>query len=622
MRSRSVRSLSVACLAALPILGACGGGSSSDSGSGGSIEWAECDDADLSASGLECASLEVPLDWEESDGEQLVLALVRIPAGGESRGILLANPGGPGASGIDFVVDAGTAMVSDLGLGEYDIVGFDPRGTGRSAPLRCLEDLDLEAILYLDETPDDADEKELFDRYDGMFEKACQEKYGDDLRHYSTADVARDMDAIRSATGFDEISYYGVSYGTYLGGVYATLFPDRVGTMLLDSAFDPAGDSPEESKTTQVIGFENSLNNWADWCESNESCLFRSRDVLADWDDLLDLLDRKPFREGSRVVNDSVLETATVSALYSESSWAQLGAALSAATSGDGTGLLALADRYHDRNDDGTYSPSSQAFPIIRCASGFYDGIVADPAAVLELLQREAPRLSRGTTVDDITERECEGLTEDATIVGLSYDGDAPIVVVGGENDPATPIRWAEEMASGLGARLVRYTGEGHGFALDSLCVADVALELFAEGTLPDDDFRCEPDPELEEPEWWQDVPGPASGETVIERSILDSVLGFRSTRFWVEYRASSLSVTDAYARLVERMAGAGFMADDPDATDANDIPQFFEDSNGNFVGVFTLSYDTLVTYGLGGPAGPVRPQQSVIALYWYPLGD
>jgi pimeloyl-ACP methyl ester carboxylesterase len=619
MRSRSVRLFSVACLAAIPLLGACGGGSSSGSGFAGSLEWEECEDENLLASGVECATFAVPLDWSDTDGETIDLALVRIPAGGESRGILLANPGGPGASGIDFVVNTGTAMVSDLGLGEYDIVGFDPRGTGRSTPLRCVDDADLDVWLYVDSTPDDAAEQALYDEYDEFFEEKCAEVYGDDLRHYSTEATARDMDAIRAASGFDEIAYYGVSYGTYLGGVYATLFPDRVGVMLLDAAFDPAGDTPEQARTTQTIGFEKALNNWADWCESSDTCAYRSRDVLADWDDLVERLDSDPFEKDGRTVNDTVLGTATVSALYSETQWAQLGVALATAEEGDGTGLLALADSYHERSDDGTYAASSQAFPIIRCASGFYNEDPADPEALLETLLREAPRMSKGTTVDDLTGTGCEGLTEDADIIELSYDGDAPIVVVGGENDPATPIRWAEEMAASLGAPLVRFTGEGHGFALDSLCVADIALSLFADGTLPDDETVCEPDPDLTEPEWWADVPGPASGEKRIDGSTFDGLFGFRPSRFWREYRVSSVGVEEAYARFVERMATADFVPDDPSAVEASSAPQFFEDANGNFVGLFTVSQEELESYGFTD----VVPQgHTLMALYWYPLGD
>ena len=192
-------------------------------------------------------------------------------------------------------------------------------------------------------------------------------------------------------------------------------------------------------------------------------------------------------------------------------------------------------------------------------------------------------------------------------------------MVVGGENDPATPIRWAEEMAASLGAPLVRYTGEGHGFALDSLCVADVALSLFADGTLPEDDTVCDPDPDLAEPEWWSDVPGPASGETVVDRALLDGLLGFRPGRFWVEYRTTALPVEDAYARFVERMATADFFPDDPSAVEASEAPQFFEDANGNFVGLLTVSHEELVSYGF---TDTVPSGHTLMVLYWYPLGD
>ena len=119
-----------------------------------------------------------------------------------------------------------------------------------------------------------------------MFGAACQAVYGDTLRHYSTENTARDMDMIRAALGDEQLSYLGISYGTYLGGVYATLFPERVRAMVLDSAYEPTGDSEYDQWVTQPVGFEQAFDNWAAWCEEGTECAFADVDVGARWDAL------------------------------------------------------------------------------------------------------------------------------------------------------------------------------------------------------------------------------------------------------------------------------------------------------------------------------------------------
>ena len=232
-----------------------------------SIEWATCDEYPEEEN-LECGVLEVPLDYSDLEGETIEIALLRIPASSNKpKGVVLSNPGGPGESGVDFVYSWSVEFVENLGLEDFDIVGFDPRGVGRSGGLSCLTDQQNDKFVYLDYTPDDDREQELFDEWMAI-EEPCTEKFGKALRFYSTENTARDMDLIRESMGFETINYLGISYGTYLGGVYATLFPDRVESMFLDSAYDPQGDSAEQDYLTQAEGFEKAFNNWVDWCES------------------------------------------------------------------------------------------------------------------------------------------------------------------------------------------------------------------------------------------------------------------------------------------------------------------------------------------------------------------
>jgi pimeloyl-ACP methyl ester carboxylesterase len=194
------------------------------------IEWSTCDDYPEDET-LECGVLEVPLDYSDLEGESIEISLIRIPAtSSKPKGVVLSNPGGPGESGVDFVSSWSVEFVENLGLEDFDIVGFDPRGVGRSSGLSCLTDQQNDKFVYLDYSPDDDHEQDLYDDWMAI-EEPCTEKFGKALRFYSTENTARDMDLIRESMGFETISYLGISYGTYLGGVYATLFPDRVESM-------------------------------------------------------------------------------------------------------------------------------------------------------------------------------------------------------------------------------------------------------------------------------------------------------------------------------------------------------------------------------------------------------
>ena len=220
------------------------------------IEWSTCDEYPDDEM-IECGVLEVPLDYSDLEGETIEISLIRIPAtSSKPKGVVLSNPGGPGESGVDFVSSWSVEFVENLGLEDFDIVGFDPRGVGRSGGLSCLTDQQNDKFVYLDYTPDDDREQELYDEWMEI-DEPCTEKFGKALRFYSTENTARDMDLIRESMGFEQINYLGISYGTYLGGVYATLFPDHVESMFLDSAYDPQGDTAEQTYGKLDILFNN-----------------------------------------------------------------------------------------------------------------------------------------------------------------------------------------------------------------------------------------------------------------------------------------------------------------------------------------------------------------------------
>jgi pimeloyl-ACP methyl ester carboxylesterase len=588
------------------------------------LSWEACDDPAVIEDELECATLTVPLDYAEPDGDTIDLALVRVPASRSRDGAILTNPGGPGSSGFDFVAYSGTVLRDEMGLDEFDIIGFDPRGVDRSGGLRCLTDAELDASMYLDYTPDSPEEEDLLDAAPADFATECIDEYDDTLVHYSTANTARDIDAIRAALGDDQISYLGISYGTYLGGVYATLFPDRVRAMVLDAAFDPIGDTVEEAYSTQLVGFENAFDNWAAWCQDTPAeCSFSTDDVGAAWDELFDQLDAEPVEaDDGRWANEAVMDTATTAALYSEYDWPLLGTALDQVRTGDPAALFRLADGYVGRADDGTYSTEQQSFAIISCASGFTSPTPDDPEALAEELREKAPRFGGLLTVDDLTgdgTGSCDTLMPNVEPTEVAYAGEAPIVVVGGTNDPATPIRWAEELTAAMGpnARLVTYTGEGHGFVLAATCVNEVEGAVLASLELPDEDTQCDPDPAVERPEWWDTIVTPEGVSDPIDSPELLGALGLGPSIAFGEVRDTELDVDTVLDAYDDTLTTAGFTLIQRQ-TPAGFTQAIYSLGDESFA-ILALSPEDLAAPELSPLAGLVNPDRTLLVLISVP---
>lgn len=247
--TRFTRWAALTAAAALLTAGCSGGGPSKDDAgeddkaSGAvAIDWGHCEateDGPAPGDEWRCATLEVPLDWSKPDGETIDLALIRAEATGDDRiGSLLFNFGGPGGSGVS-TLPAYADTAADL-RERYDLVSWDPRGTGTSGGVRCRDDKAIEAAeSSVDWTPDTPAEERVFLEDAADFGKGCQKAAGKLMAHVSTTDTARDMDRIRQALGDDRMNYFGISYGTELGGVYAHLFPEKVGRMTLDAVVDP-----------------------------------------------------------------------------------------------------------------------------------------------------------------------------------------------------------------------------------------------------------------------------------------------------------------------------------------------------------------------------------------------
>lgn len=448
------------------------------------IDWKPCTDLEFSAP-VECATVQVPLDYDQPDGEQIDIAINRLAAADPAvrEGAILFNPGGPGASAREMIEGLGAVLGSAAPeLAErFDLIGFDPRGVGASNPVRCVDDAWKDRYALADTTPDDAAEQT--DSVESLrFPTLCREALGDTLFDYSTNNTARDIDRIREALGDEQISFYGISYGTLLGATYGGLFPDRARVLVLDSAFIPDLQA-EPSVAPQLRGFQQSFDAWTAACAADTSCPFTASspaEVTARWQALGDQLDSTPLVVNGRQVNRETLALATVSALYDKSFWQPLAQGLADAEQGDGTVLLAAADGYNGRGPDGRYSNQNDAQTVINCASGIGDSVDLTPAELAAISPVFGPILPVQTS-------DCVDPTLTEPRASIAFAGSAPVVVIGGTSDAATPFAMAEEMVKriGSGATLVVFEGEGHGQSLSDPCLLEVVTKALLTATAP-----------------------------------------------------------------------------------------------------------------------------------------
>ena len=587
----------------------------------GPLTWAKCTDPVATEPSLQCATLTAPLDYDKPAAKTISLALVRLPATEKRLGAVLFNPGGPGASGFEWVAGGGAAIVAQLGLSAFDLIGFDPRGVDRSGGVRCQTDAERDTYAYLDDTPDTPAAQALLDGEPQAFATACLAKYGDTLPLYSTVNTAKDMDLVRAALGDDQISFLGVSYGTYLGATYASLFPARVRSMALDSAYEPNGDSLEEQYTTTLVGFEHAFGDWAAWCKGNADCAFDAPDVGARWDALLASLDRSPVKAADgRFGNQAVLETATIASLYSKSSWPDLAAAAADAEKGNVKALFALADEYIGRNKDGTYNSLDESNPIISCASGINDQLPPDPQAMADKLRALAPRFGRTVKASDFIDR-CALLMPAQKPATVSYAGKGPVVVVGGTNDPATPIRWAKKMVGELGskAKLVTYTGEGHGQLLASHCVSSIEGALLTQLEVPTDGKVCAPDPVVERPSWWDTIPVPDGVSAVLASPELNRALGLSNTAEYSELRTSANDEKVTMAAYDAGLKTAGFAKKGSQVPLPGAQQSIYAASDGALLSIVAFGPTALASHDMAGVGDLVGAGKVLVIIFYTP---
>jgi pimeloyl-ACP methyl ester carboxylesterase len=456
-------------------------------GSAGEIDWEPFGD------GVETGSLVVPIDYQNPDAGTFDLYVARHLAmkPDERIGSLLVNPGGPGFGGSDFAVYA-EQIYSQTLLDHFDIVGWDPRGTGLTTPaVDCVDDYDR-YYASADITPDDDAEKQQIVDLAQEFQDACAEQNADIIEFVGTNNSARDMDSIRRALGEETISYFGFSYGSELGATWTTLFPDTVRAAVLDGAADPTADFVT-SGLQQTAGFEQSLNTFLARCSANAECVFNNGGAAEEaFDALMQSLDDNPIpSEPDRPnVTRGVALNGVAQAMYSEELWPQLEEALADAQAGDGAGLLALHDSYFQRQADGGYDNSLEAFQTISCMDTEARPTVAEDDATAPQFTAVAPRFSPGTTGSYFCTFYPQANDPRVAVTGA---GAGPILVVGTTGDPATPLSSTEAMAKALeqGVLLVVVADQHTGYGVNQ-CSYDVVDGYLVDLTVPESGKRCE----------------------------------------------------------------------------------------------------------------------------------
>ncbi|WP_232832006.1 alpha/beta fold hydrolase [Nocardiopsis sp. FIRDI 009] len=459
------------------------------------LDWAPCKDLEPRGDEiLECATLTVPLvrtaggDRVPGADETVELALSRVRATGTTRRTMLVNPGGPGSGARRWASITHQRMPEEL-REIYDVVAFDPRGVGASTPaITC--DPHYFTPVRPDTVPADGAEEAVLRADARAYARACAENTGALLEHTRTEDTAHDMDAVRRALGEDRIDYLGYSYGSYLGTVYSSLYPDHVRGLVLDSVVNP--DNPwYESNHVQSRSIQRAAQNFFDWVARHHDTyrLGRTGDEVAGaYYDLRSAVRRTPIED---TVGPTELETAVIVVAYSSATWPGVARALSARINdGDSTGVLSLHRAYGDHADsDQGYG----GYLAVQCTDAHWPTDWSSWRSDALLAYEEAPFIGWHNAWYNAPCLDWAAGSGDWFQVGDAphehrpYAG--PALIVHATEDGATPVEGAHALRDRLpGAVLViEDGGYTHGVAFTgNECVDEVVTDYLLRGALPD----------------------------------------------------------------------------------------------------------------------------------------
>jgi pimeloyl-ACP methyl ester carboxylesterase len=461
------------------------------------LQWKDCSEVpDLV---VQCASQQVPLDYDRPGGRQIDIAVAKVPARGERRGSFFFNLGGPGGTQVDFLQTGGSALFDAINE-HYDIVGFDPRGVGQSSPsIDCKVNQETQGPSSQPfTTPFNLDVPALLTKVRRYLNR-CDALNGDILSHVGTADVARDMDVLRAAVGDKKLTYLGFSHGTFLGATYAALFPNRFRSLVLDGPLDADEflADPVKGSNEQTAAFERELGRFFTACAGNQAaCLgFGGEDPWDAYDQLVDRAFAMPipapnYTPDPRAIDGDDLNAAAAIMMYAKQFWPIWAQALASANAGDGSLVRLIVDElFYGRDPDtGQYDPGADRFFAIYGSEGHWPTDVGTYLREGDQAFGMFDHFYSNHGYSELNFGLWPATAQDTYTGPFRVKSSAPTpLVVATTYDPATPYRGALKLVRELGnARLITMRGDGHtAYGGNSACIDDAVNAYVLDGTLP-----------------------------------------------------------------------------------------------------------------------------------------
>ncbi len=454
------------------------------------VTWSKCGGT------FQCASFTVPLDYSTPDSKPITIEMLKAPATdpNQRRGTIVVNPGGPGGSGIDFARYA-AGFVSNEIVRQYDIVGFDPRGVGKSTPIECLDGPQTDTLVATLGTPETPEQEQQAVASAASVGVGCEANAPDLTPNIGTVPAARDMDVLRELLDEPALNYLGLSYGSFLGLTYADLFTDKVGQFVLDGVINPDLTNDELARG-QADGFQVALSSFIADCPSHQNCPLPDDPTAAttkinDW---LAAVGKDAIKgSGGRELTRPIATNGIIGSLYEpQYGWGELRSALRAGFKGNGAPLMNIVNSFTGRQADGTYSDNSlDALYAVNCLDRTDR---ADPARTVELGAQWAstsPTFGRELAWSNLPCYDYPAPPTNEPHV-ITAEGAPPILLVGTTRDPATPYGWAKEVNDQLASSvLITFDGDGHTGYGRNRCVTKAVDQAFLTGQLPSADTTC-----------------------------------------------------------------------------------------------------------------------------------
>ena len=481
------------------------------------IDWKDCSDGTAS---FQCGMVTVPLDYEHPDGQTITIAVRKLAAsdGNAEHGSLFLNPGGPGGSGV-AMMQVMAPMLTEETRGAYDIIGFDPRGVGQSTPITCWTNDEIKQ--HLANPSDDAGPtdplkgvmyknvaaQEKIDRGTANAARCAQHSQVPELLdHVGTRNVARDLDILRATNSNAKLNYLGVSYGTYIGAIYADLFPDHVGRVVLDSAMDPSKRSGGEIRAEQITFLEGALRQYVEHCQAQDGCpLTGSTDeAVAQLAAFVDGLDKNPLTapDSDATVNTQDATVIIQRLAVAQPDWEALTAMLTPAmTNRDGT-LMVKAKQGSNKSstmpvEAAAYIANSEImFAAVICNDDPDTGGTASDWDAQAAAEKKTYPFFGGTS--SAMDAYCQGWGHRGKTPPQETraKGSDPILVVGIKGDIQTLYSWAQSLAGQLdNGHLLTVEGYGHGAFGTNSCASTAITGFLVNGTMPADGTTCAAEP-------------------------------------------------------------------------------------------------------------------------------